>query len=92
MTFKTHCLNLGAYVFRFRESTCKHPILLVAATILVHLLLLDFSASAWNDLSSLSTITLYVSYSMPILFASLQRRNTGWSDVQLAVTEVIAVV
>lgn len=41
VTFKTHCLNSGTYVFRFRESTCKHPILLVAATILIHLLLLE---------------------------------------------------
>ena len=29
---------------------------------------------------------------MPILFACLQRRKTGWSDVELAVSEVIAVV
>jgi choline transport protein len=65
---------------------------LVAVTTLILLLLPIFSASAWNALSSLSTIALYVSYFMPILFASLQRRKTGWSDVELAVTEVIAVV
>jgi hypothetical protein len=29
---------------------------------------------------------------MPILFACLQRRKTGWADLELAVTEVIAVV
>jgi len=64
----------------------------VAVTTLILLLLPIFSASAWNALSSLSTIALYVSYFMPILFASLQRRKTGWSDVELAITEIIAVV
>lgn len=29
---------------------------------------------------------------MPILFACLQRCRTGWSDIELAVTEVVAVV
>jgi len=64
----------------------------VAVTTLILLLLPIFSASAWNALSSLSTIALYVSYFMPILFACLQRRKTGWSDIELAITEVIAVV
>jgi len=64
----------------------------VAVTTLILLLLPIFSASAWNALSSLSTIALYVSYFMPILFACLQRRKTGWSDIELAITEVIAVL
>lgn len=28
---------------------------------------------------------------MPIFFACLQRRKTGWSDIELAASEVIAV-
>jgi choline transport protein len=83
---------LGTYAFRFRISTSKRSILLVTVTTHVLPLLPIFSASAWNALSSLSTIALYVSYFLPVLFASLQRRKTGWSDIELAVTEVIAVV
>ena len=67
-------------------------ILLVSTTTLILLLLPIFSASAWNALSSLSTIALYVSYFMPILFACLHRHQTGRSDVELAITEVVAIV
>jgi choline transport protein len=66
--------------------------LLVAAATLILLLLPVFSATAWNALSSLAGVSLYASYFMPILFACLQRCKTGWSDVELAVTEIIAIL
>lgn len=75
-----------------RYEVPLRAILLVASTTLILLLLPVFSATAWNALSSLSTIALYTSYFMPILFAALHRRKTGWADVELAMTEIVAVV
>lgn len=75
-----------------RYQVPLRAIVLVGATNLVLLLLPGFSASAWNALSSLSTIALYVSYFMPILFACLQRRKSGWSNIELWVTEIVAIV
>lgn len=55
-----------------------NSVLLVAVSTLVIMLLTLFSATAWNALTSLSTISLYASYLMPILFACIQRWKTGW--------------
>lgn len=66
--------------------------MVVASSTLILLLLPVFSSAAWNALSSLSTISLYVSYFMPILFACLQRSKTGWADIELGITEVVAIV
>ena len=74
-----------------RYEVPLRAILLVASSTLVLLLLPIFSSAAWNALLSLSTISLYVSYFMPILFAALHRRKMGWADKELVVTELVAI-